>query len=349
MAKILSITNDSQECDNILTKAIQSGHTSFLLGSGASRPAISIAGTIEVELNKLLEKDEKEYLAKKFEFLAEIQDVTNKLVGEKPDANIQTALGNYEKFLSILGQILDERKTTLLSKQFTIFTSNYDVFVEKAADNAININLNDGFNRNTSLKTEFKFEPDQFFDVTQKTGNLFNYTFSVPSINLIKLHGSLTWKSDGRELVLRRSTSDIPTDEGGKGEGFEKSIQEFSDAFSLILPTRNKFNQTLLERVYYDLLRIYANTLEIENTVLICFGFSFEDEHILEITKRALKNPTLMLIIMAFKKDSAESYQEKFSKFNNVIVFHPDGDDELNFPVLNGLLGNVIAADKHAD
>ena len=59
--------------------------------------------------------------------------------------------------------------------------------------------------------------------------------------------------------------------------------------FYMILPKKDKFKETLLNRVYYDMLRIYANELDKENTLLITNGFSFDDEHILDITKRALK------------------------------------------------------------
>ena len=35
-----------------------------------------------------------------------------------------------------------------------------------------------------------------------------------------------------------------------------------------------KFGETVLERYYYDLLRIYANELDRNNALLLVFGFS---------------------------------------------------------------------------
>jgi hypothetical protein len=51
MARTVSIKSNQIECDTILTKALQSGHINFLLGSGASLPAIATAGDIESTLN----------------------------------------------------------------------------------------------------------------------------------------------------------------------------------------------------------------------------------------------------------------------------------------------------------
>ncbi len=48
-----------------------------------------------------------------------------------------------------------------------------------------------------------------------------------------------------------------------------------------------------MDSTYYELLRIYNNELDREGTLLVSFGFSFGDKHILDITRRALKNPTL--------------------------------------------------------
>ena len=58
-------------------------------------------------------------------------------------------------------------------------------------------------------------------------------------------------------------------------------------------------------------------------------GFSFDDEHIQEITMRALGNPSLTLIISAFNKNDVEKYYDKFEKFDNVwIVQNEDPTEE---------------------
>ena len=97
-----------------------------------------------------------------------------------------------------------------------------------------------------------------------------------------------------------------------------------------------------MERVYYDLLRIYANRLELENSLLIVFGFSFDDVHILDITKRALKNPGLLLLICAHSLSAAANYEAKLGMFNNIVIVHPDGTSAIEFEQFNSMLESVI-------
>lgn len=344
MAKIIKFIDD--EFDNTLTKSLQSGKINFLVGSGASLDAISTAGNIEKELDDLIAAGNvQQELERKFEFLAQIQTVTNKKIDAHSNADIEKTLNNYQNFLKILANLLTERKSDLLTKQVTIFTTNYDLFIEHAADAVKNIRLNDGFNRNPSLSGKYHFEPETFFDVSYKTSALFNHEYPVPTINLIKMHGSLSWTEKDEVIVFEIEQKDIPeiTDSSAQSQ----DMQEFVDQFSLILPTSNKYNQSMLDRYYYDLLRIYANTLEVENTVVISFGFSFADQHILDITKRALKNPTLLLIIIAYSGKSVAKYEEKFNKFNNVIIVDPGEEVHLDFPTLNTAIEKIIPKFTH--
>lgn len=338
MAIKLSIQEEPDTCDTVLTKVLQSGHANFLIGSGASRPAIAVAGNIELYLNKLLEEGAPEYEQKKFGFVRDIQISSNNLIANRPSAKDTTTILHYRDFLSAVVKILEERKTTLLPKQVNVFTTNYDIFFEVASSSRVNLRLNDGFNRLPSANDQFRFQPEHFFDVMHKTGNLYNYSFPVPSVNLIKIHGSLTWAEDDGDIWYRASAVEVPELEDAIKCG---KIGKVLSNFSIIMPTKEKFEQTLMQRVYYDLLRIYANTLEVENTALVSFGFSFEDEHILDITRRALRNPTLILIIMAFSSDSADAYVKKFEEHNNVYVFHTDDDSKIDFPAFTTLLNNV--------
>src|SRR5699024_4497086 len=81
----------------------------------------------------------------------------------------------------------------------------------------------------------------------------------------------------------------------------------------VINPTKDKFRDTTSNFYFYELLRMYANHLEKENSVLFVLGFSFADEHIKEITKRVLKsNPTLLIVIFC-KKDDLEWFMTIFN------------------------------------
>ena len=72
----------------------------------------------------------------------------------------------------------------------------------------------------------------------------------------------------------------------------------------IVNPTKAKFKETVLEEQYYEMMRIYANSLEKVNSLLFVMGFSFADEHIRNITIRAANsNPTLQIIIFAYNDD----------------------------------------------
>ena len=92
------------------------------------------------------------------------------------------------------------------------------------------------------------------------------------------------------------------------------------------------------------MLRIYANEQDKENTLLKTNGFSFDDEHILDITKRALKNPTLKLIIFCWSK-RPQKYEKKFMKFNNVEVVYSEREN-VDFKKFNEILIDILPKEK---
>lgn len=106
----------------------------------------------------------------------------------------------------------------------------------------------------------------------------------------------------------------------------------------IINPTKEKFKDTLMNQTHYDLLRIYANELERENTLLFVMGFSFADEHIRELTVRvANSNPTLQIIIFAYTKKAKKEIEENITmskvRNNNIFIESPssNGDCEYSY------------------
>src|SRR5215510_9786154 len=97
-----------------------------------------------------------------------------------------------------------------------------------------------------------------------------------------------------------------------------------------------------MERNYYELLRIYAYELDRLNALLVTFGFSFGDEHIFDITKRGLKNPTLKLVAFAFNEADRDSFAAKFDGHNNVdIVAAPPGE-QIEFQRFNSIIRGFL-------
>lgn len=339
MARIISGNDVGEELRKRLLRSFQSGNINFLLGSGASLPAIPTAGPIEAEIGGLISagRDEEAY-AKMYAFLKSIHEPTNKLINGEGDEGNGASLRRYEVFLKTVEKILLARRTSILPRQATVFTTNYDLFLEKASAACPSTILNDGFSRSPSLGHRMEYSSRNFFRATYNTGNLYDYRVEVPCINLIKLHGSLSWQKDRDNILLRVEAMTLLDNDGTHEER-----REFIAACAVVLPQAAKFRETLMDRTYYDLLRIYANSLDRENTVLIALGFSFGDEHIRDITMRALKNPTLRLMLFAFNSAARDGFAALFQQYSNVEIIAPGDGDELCFDHFNYSLSSMLA------
>jgi hypothetical protein len=128
---------------------IQDCNLNFLLGSGVSRPFLPTLGNIEAQLTELAASSIAS--AKKDVILASIYKkyfdgvmVKNaEILSGAATAN--PVLAHYKRFFGSINSILLRRKSTILSKEVNVFTTNIDLFVEKAVED-LNLEFNDGFN-----------------------------------------------------------------------------------------------------------------------------------------------------------------------------------------------------------
>ena len=338
MARIIELDKPDDEIGKTLSRSFQSAHVSFLIGSGASQPAIPTAGGIEQEIADLFEAGrEDEARFRMYEFLASIQGPMNKLIEEEDDDLNNRSLENYRRYLESVETILSERRTDILPKQATIFTTNYDLFIEKASEGHLALRLNDGFTRLPRLDSRMEYSSRTFFNATYNTGNLYEYRVEVPSINLVKLHGSISWKKEGDDVLFSVRKRDLLP--AGRTPD---DIKAFNESYAVVLPQTTKFRTTLMERTYYELLRIYANELDRENALLVAFGFSFGDDHIFDITRKALKNPTLKLVTFAFNEADRDAFAAKFEGHNNVDIVGPPAGEQIDFQRFNGKLARCL-------
>lgn len=338
MARVHTLTDSNDDLKRMLTRSLQSAHINYLIGAGASFPAVPVAGSVEQEIAALYESNqEEEGRARMYGFLAGVQQPTNDLITGAETARNAETVKNYADYIGIIEIVLTERRTNVLHKQATVFSTNYDLFVEKAALSCPALRLNDGFSRVPSLDGRMEYASRSFFTTTSNTGNLYSYKVDIPCINLVKLHGSFSWKKDGEDILFSVQKKDLLPE-----ERTPEQVRGFVDSYAIVLPQTTKFRTTLMDSTYYELLRIYANELDRENTLLIAFGFSFGDEHILKITKRALKNPTLKLIAFAFNDTDRQAFVTKLDGYNNVDVIAPDENARIDFPAFNALLRSCL-------
>lgn len=334
MARICALDTSPDPVTRDLTRALQSGHLHFLIGSGASHPAIPLAGDIEATIDTHLRVgNNAEADALLYQLLSSVQSPTNRLVAGTPTADESATLECYSTLLRTIERILLERRSTVIGKQALLFTTNYDLFLDVAALRCESAVVNNGFDKALTIDGAAVYSSRRFLTTTYDTGNFYDYRVERPSINLVKLHGCLTWQRTGEHIFRRPAHCDIPAPDAD-----DAVKRAFVDRQSIVLPQASKFNTTILDRTYYELLRFFANTLDKENSLLIAFGFSFRDEHILHVIRRALTNPTLRILAVAYDHTSRDDLSTRFAAHNNVVIVSTDDGTPIDFRRFNELL-----------
>ena len=346
-----------------LKQLIQSSHLNFLFGSGLSRPYLATLGNIEKLLTEVSESDLKKEVktvviaslyAKYYSGVMEHCLADNIQLRQK---EFDSTLTEYIRFIEAINYVISKREVNLLNKQVNLFTTNIDDFIEKGAEETM-VEFNNGFKGYIRPR----FSEDSFSNIVSKTSALYQNNSARPIFNLFKIHGSINWEKDSDstgiifdpELKLIDNLSkclrEIPEDAiiNIKQESSLKTLQDKAedilllhntdiyDSFMkeynklvMINPTKEKFSATVLDYHFYELMRMYSNALERTSTLLIVAGFSFADEHLANITRRAANaNPTLQIVVFAYDDPSKEFIQNNLLLNgicnNNIAVITPD-------------------------
>ncbi|HAH76546.1 SIR2 family protein [Leyella stercorea] len=352
---------------DILRNFIQSSNINFLYGSGISRPYLSTLGNIEKWLNKVAEDDGKETykdVIKASLYKAYCDGVILKNHYFYHDKDFLETKSAYTDFFSVCNELMNKRNAQLLNKQINLFTTNIDLLAEETLEKS-GIELNDGF-RGT-LKPAYN---ESNFQISlSKSSMQFHKQAEVPMFNLIKVHGAVNWKEQDGTIrsdtmlmyYVQQALDKIDKDyfvNLYKTNGTEKTYDEvkteaddialhlpdnaydkFFDAYNQIVminPTKDKFRTSVLDYHFYELMRIYSNALERENSLLFVMGFSFADEHIAQITKRAADtNPTLQVVVFAYSDKDLDTYKQNLGiehgcSNNNILILTPSSFKESN-------------------
>lgn len=337
---------------NDLKNFIQSANINFLIGSGLSMPYLTTLGGIEKNLESLsmrvdLSQEESELIKASIfrEYFTKVM-LPNLNINDQDKYDM--VMNNYKDFIAIWNSIVHNRCGNLRSKQLNVFSTNIDVFFERAADSS-GVEFVDGFQGSvTQIFSETNFQK-----IVMRNSLHFHNVTELPVFNLLKIHGSVNWRVEKGKIVndsrleqvshisellkrLEPLNSFVTYDDSLvnmvkeakellAGEGYDhKGVEEFIEKYNelvIVNPTKKKFSETVIDDHFYELMRMYSNALERENTLLFVMGFSFADEHILSITQRALKtNPTLLVVIYAYDKDAYDSYKSMFSETPNVKI-----------------------------
>lgn len=376
-------------------KDIQGKNVNFLIGSGASSGLIPTLWIkpIEKSFEELLtsknyDEDQRKVLyfiwfelwirkTKIFDF-----DASNKVHNQ------------YKRFVQNLIDFLNNEGFDK-PKRVNIFTSNYDTLFEMVFDKLSKENRLTYFNDGSRGFFKKFISTENYHLKISHSGMSDSFQREIPTINLLKIHGSVTWINSNNEievnlenkifeklcnssdriinLITEFNDNNVSTEdnlldpkkyeetllfgsltEEKLSEELSRIFEKFSDevesfyrlykTFPVVNPTKEKFSDTVFQQHYYQLLRMLSFELEKNDSVLIVFGFSFSDEHILEIVRRSIVNPKLKIYVIAFNEGAKKQIKEKLGNLGGNIIEYlpsissPDGNEvQGNFSYLNSL------------
>lgn len=369
---------------DVLRNFIQSSHINFLYGSGISRPYLATLGNIEKWLTMLAEdasgEPYKEVIeASLYKAYCDGVILKNSSLSYSTNKDFLETKSAYADFFSICNELMNKRNSQLLSKQINLFTTNIDLLVEETLSKS-GIELNDGF-RGTIKPV---YNESNFQISLSKASMQFHKQSEVPMFNLIKVHGAVNWIEQDGVIIsdtfpmwkIEQALKKIDKDYFVELQNVDKKDKTFdevktgADDIALMLPndvykdffaaynqivminpTKEKFKTSVLDYHFYELMRIYSNALERENSILFVMGFSFADEHIAQITKRAADtNPTLQVVVFAYSEKDEEGYKKNLQiehgcSNNNILILTPTKFKELNNEKYSGLCSKVTNFD----
>lgn len=353
---------------------IQSANVNYLYGSGLSRPFLSTLGDIEkwlTELNEIRgrEGDKVAFTIVEASILKLYFDGVMYPNVNPTGTNYDDTIAEYKRYLLTWNGIINKRSNHLVGKQINLFTTNVDMMMERAAL-GLGVELNDGFQGSI----EQVYDAGNFQKTVSKTSLHFHNVSDIPVFNLLKIHGSINWREETDQIkndmglptvIAVKAALDVidarnfisTTKTDATGNEVDKTLTEMifeaeglgmanDDVYKpfleqyrkmvMINPTKRKFKESVMDHHFYELMRQYSNNLEKENTLLLVSGFSFADEHISDITRRAANtNPTLHIVIFAFNDNDGDTIKSNLKLKdvclnNNIEILTPSVFKEQN-------------------
>ena len=366
---------------------IHGKNINFLIGSGASVgiiPSLWIE-PLNLSFEELLTSDELKDREKQLLYLVWFENWIQKTrIFEENTNSLHEdelkVITNYETLIKALVKILNNEGYDK-PKRVNIFTTNYDTLFELAFDRISRKGVLTYFNDGSKGFLKKTISSENYFINASHSGISDTFSRSIPAINLLKMHGSITWESHKGNIFvstnmkkideLNEEVTKIKTLLDDKFDSISsylfnenvndiecfkirinQILQEVSESnlnlddfcelyknLPIVNPTKRKFKETVFQQHYYQLIRLLSFELERKDTVLIVFGFSFADEHILEIVRRSLINPYLQVYIICYSAKSKKEIEDKLSDFPNITYWPKNFEyDYGDFNFLNNLL-----------
>ena len=294
----------------------------FLIGSGASAPAIGLMKTFEPGPNKINKiKDEikksknsclltansnnNEELTKvvqNISLIKKVKNVSKKIIKQtrnKLSEDEKGKLNEYKDFIRTVCDILNFSNSRETPREANIFTTNYDLFIEKAIDEVLKEEISLVFNDGARGYFTRYLDSSNFNRTVSYEGLNNNYIDELPSLTLIKPHGSVNWEKVGEgedaKVIIRNKVVESPM---------------------VVPPTGNEGRDTFMDNHFHDMLRVFQLELDKPESVLFILGFSFQDDHIARMIRRALRNRSLIIECFCWEDSNERDYKKNLG-FNN--------------------------------
>lgn len=368
-------------------KDIQGKNVNFLIGSGASAGVVPTlwVGSINKSFEDLLTSDSYSEDQKKvlyyiwFELWIRKTKVTN--YDSENTTHIQ-----YNHFIKNLINFLNNEGFDK-PKRLNIFTSNYDTLFEMTFDKLSKDNRLTYFNDGSRGFFNKYISTENYHLKISHSGMSDSFQREIPTINLLKIHGSVTWSNVDNIIKVNlenqsyqelcelsdkiinlinifNNNSYLENDQLFDPRTYEQSIlrtlpdeqrlrdeldtilrvcpneiNDFYDSykkFPVVNPTKEKFSDTVFQQHYYQLLRMLSFELEKKDSVLIVFGFSFADEHILEIVRRSIVNPKLKIYVIAYNTAAKDQIKDKLGSLGGNIIEYLPSTSAIDGPEISG-------------
>jgi hypothetical protein len=214
-------------------------------------------------------------------------------------------------------------------KRANLFTTNYDMAFDYALDN-LGVHYINGFMgvHNRCFRPEV-YEYDLYYPGNSVTGKVHR---AEKVLKYYKIHGSLSWLSTEPSVSNTYGIKEIPLNEEFKPDE-NKEI--------MIYPCVSKKSFTL-DLPYSELFRQFSQAINQPQSVLICVGYSFYDEHINDIIKQALSIPSFTLIIANFSPTvDPNSEIEKLKTIGDKRIIILEQENK-NISTFTGFVENVM-------
>ena len=250
-----------------------------------------------------------------YEGLEELQEARNQALEKlsngvlNGELNLAKAPSRGKAFGYLISFLMSFASRAGTRERLHIFTTNYDRVIEATADVA-GLRLMDRFVgalspifRASRLDVDMHYNPPGIRGEPRYLEGVARFT---------KLHGSLDW---------------VNTDDTIRKIGLPfgaKSLAPYWEALGLqgtnlkplmIYPNEAKDRETALYP-YVELFRDFAAALCRPNSTLICYGYSFGDEHINRVIEDMLTIPSTHLVIISYD-DPLERIMGMYEKFVN--------------------------------